>query len=183
MRPRPYRRHVPHPSIAQCSPTRRVVPSPFRFSPFTFHLSLFTSPHASCSPPRSSPHARSLAAIHRSHAPTWWFSTELNQSRSIRQKITGQLDGRVAYALFEGLLHFDRFGRPQPGIAQSWDISPDRLTYTFHLRPEAKWSNGDPVNANDFVASWKRALSPETASEYAYIFSRFEMRKLSMNGP
>jgi oligopeptide transport system substrate-binding protein len=85
-------------------------------------------------------------------------------------EITGQLDGRVAYALFEGLLHFDRFGHPQPGIAQSWEISPDRRIYTFHLRPEAKWSNGDPVTANDFVASWKRALLPETASEYAYIF-------------
>jgi oligopeptide transport system substrate-binding protein len=84
--------------------------------------------------------------------------------------ITGQLDGRIAYALFEGLLHFDRFGHPQPGIAQSWDISSDERTYTFHLRPEAKWSNGDPVTANDFVASWKRALLPATASEYAYIF-------------
>src|SRR6201998_1896064 len=41
-------------------------------------------------------------------------------------EITGQLDGRIAYALFEGLLHFDRFGHPQPGIAQFWDISPDR---------------------------------------------------------
>ena len=85
-------------------------------------------------------------------------------------EITGQLDGRIAYALFEGLLHYDRFGHPQPGIAQSWDISPDRRTYTFHLRPEAKWSNGDPVTANDFLASWKRALLPATASEYAYIF-------------
>jgi oligopeptide transport system substrate-binding protein len=84
--------------------------------------------------------------------------------------ITGQLDGRIAYALFEGLLHYDRFGHPQPGIAQSWDISPDQRTYTFHLRPEAKWSNGDPVTANDFAASWKRALLPATASEYAYIF-------------
>jgi oligopeptide transport system substrate-binding protein len=85
-------------------------------------------------------------------------------------EITGQLDGRIAYALFEGLLHFDRFGHPQPGVAQSWDISPDRRTYTFHLRPEAKWSNGDPVTADDFLASWKRALLPGTASEYSYIF-------------
>jgi oligopeptide transport system substrate-binding protein len=85
-------------------------------------------------------------------------------------EITGQLDGRIAYALFEGLLHYDRFGHPQPGIAQSWDISPDQRTYTFHLRSEAKWSNGDPVTANDFLASWKRALLPATASEYAYIF-------------
>jgi oligopeptide transport system substrate-binding protein len=85
-------------------------------------------------------------------------------------EITGQLDGRIAYALFEGLLHYDRFGHPQPGIAQSWDISPDRRIYTFHLRADAKWSNGDPVTADDFAASWKRALLPATASEYAYIF-------------
>lgn len=83
--------------------------------------------------------------------------------------ITGQLDGRVAYALFDGLAHFDRYGVPQPAIAQSWDISPDAKTYTFHLRPNAKWSNNEPVTANDFVESWKRTLLPETAAEYAYV--------------
>jgi oligopeptide transport system substrate-binding protein len=83
--------------------------------------------------------------------------------------ITGQLEGRICYALFDGLLHFDRFGKPQPGIAESWDISGDRKIYTFHLRANAKWSNGDLVNANDFVQSWKRVLLPETASEYAYL--------------
>ncbi|HET9376518.1 MAG TPA: peptide ABC transporter substrate-binding protein [Chthoniobacterales bacterium] len=83
--------------------------------------------------------------------------------------ITGQLDGRVAYALFDGLVHFDRQGVPQPAIAQSWDISPDAKTYTFRLRTNAKWSNNEPVTANDFVESWKRTLSPETAAEYAYV--------------
>jgi oligopeptide transport system substrate-binding protein len=83
--------------------------------------------------------------------------------------ITGQLDGRICYALFEGLLHFDRFGKPQPGIAEHWDLSSDGKTYTFHLRAHARWSNGDPVTANDFLLSWKRILLPETASEYAYL--------------
>src|ERR1700719_1714940 len=83
--------------------------------------------------------------------------------------VTGQLEGRICYALFEGLLHFDRFGTPQPGIAESWDLSSDGKIYTFHLRADAKWSNGDPVTANDFVQSWKRVLLPETASEYAYL--------------
>ena len=83
--------------------------------------------------------------------------------------ITGQLDGRICYALFEGLLHFDRFGKPQPGIAQSWDLSSDGKMYTFHLRANARWSNGDPVTATDFLQSWKRVLLPETASEYAYL--------------
>ncbi len=83
--------------------------------------------------------------------------------------ITGQIEGRIANALFDGLLHFDKAGQPQPGIAAGWELSPDRLTYTFHLRPEAVWSNGDPVKAQDFVASWRRVLAPETASEYAYV--------------
>jgi oligopeptide transport system substrate-binding protein len=83
--------------------------------------------------------------------------------------VTGQLESRICYALFEGLLHFDRFGKPQAGIAESWDLSNDGKTYTFHLRSDAKWSNGDPVTAADFVLSWKRALLPETASEYAYL--------------
>jgi len=83
--------------------------------------------------------------------------------------ITGQLDGRVAYALFDGLVHFDRHGVPQPAIAQSWDISSNATTYTFHLRSNAKWSNNEPVTAIDFVESWKRTLLPETAAEYAYV--------------
>jgi oligopeptide transport system substrate-binding protein len=83
--------------------------------------------------------------------------------------ITGQLEGRICYALFEGLLHFDRFGKPQPGIAESWDLSNEGKTYTFHLRATARWSNGDPVTAKDFLLSWKRILLPETASEYAYL--------------
>jgi oligopeptide transport system substrate-binding protein len=83
--------------------------------------------------------------------------------------VTGQLEGRICYALFEGLLHFDRFGKPQPGIAESWDLSSDGKTYTFRLRATARWSNGDPVTAKDFLLSWKRILLPETASEYAYL--------------
>jgi len=84
--------------------------------------------------------------------------------------VTGQLEGRICYALFEGLLRFDRFGEPQPGMAESWDLSNGSKTYIFHLRANAKWSNGDPVTANDFAQSWKRALLPETACEYAYLF-------------
>jgi oligopeptide transport system substrate-binding protein len=83
--------------------------------------------------------------------------------------VTGQLEGRICYALFEGLLHFDRFGEPKPGIAESWNLSSDGKTYTFHLRANARWSNGDPVTASDFARSWKRTLLPETASEYAYL--------------
>ncbi len=82
--------------------------------------------------------------------------------------LTGQLDGRLAYALFEGLTSFDPAGEPQPGMAERWDVSPDGITYTFHLRDGLVWSDGTPITARDFVVSWRRALDPATAAEYAY---------------
>ena len=56
---------------------------------------------------------------------------------------------------------------PIPGVASKWEISPDRMTYTFFLRSEARWSNGDPVTAQDFVDSWRRILTPSLAAGYA----------------
>jgi oligopeptide transport system substrate-binding protein len=82
--------------------------------------------------------------------------------------ITGQPEGRITYALFEGLVAFDQTGTPQPGVAERWEISPDGLVYTFHLRRNAKWSNGETVTAEDFIRSWRRTLEPKTASEYSY---------------
>lgn len=82
--------------------------------------------------------------------------------------ITGQPEGRVANALFEGLLTFGQSGKPQPGMAESWEISDDGRAYVFHLREGLQWSDGIPLTARDFVESWKRTLDPATASEYAY---------------
>ncbi len=82
--------------------------------------------------------------------------------------ITGQPEGRIAQTLFEGLTTFDKTGTPVPGVAKYWDISPDARVYTFHLRYDARWSDGAPVTAHDFVRSWQRTLAPATASEYAY---------------
>lgn len=70
--------------------------------------------------------------------------------------------------LYEGLVRIDSDGKEAPGVAKDWDISPDGLKYTFNLNPDAKWSNGDAITAEDFVRSWERALKPETASPYAY---------------
>ena len=84
--------------------------------------------------------------------------------------MTGEPEGRLATALFEGLTrHNAKTMEPAPGVAESWDISPDGKTYTFHLRANARWTDGRPVTASDFVYSWKRLLDPKTASEYAYI--------------
>lgn len=82
--------------------------------------------------------------------------------------ITAQATSRIAYALFEGLTSYDSKGVSQPGVAERWEISPDGLRYTFHLRIDARWSNGDPVTAEDFLYSWRRTLLPATASEYSY---------------
>jgi len=77
-------------------------------------------------------------------------------------------DYAVLSALFEGLVDEDPVDlHPVPGVARRWDISPEGLTYTFHLRPDARWSNGEPVTAADFVASWRRMLSPSLGAENA----------------
>lgn len=77
----------------------------------------------------------------------------------------------ISMALNEGLTNYDpRDLHPVPGVAESWDVSADGLTYTFHLRPNARWSNGDPITADDFVFSAHRILSPAFAGEFAYMF-------------
>lgn len=79
-------------------------------------------------------------------------------------------DMNISVALFEGLTCYDeKTGGPVPGVAERWDISPDGLTYTFHLRPTATWSNGDRVTAADFAYSFQRLLSPALGSTYAYM--------------
>ena len=84
--------------------------------------------------------------------------------------MTGEPEGRLGMALFEGVTRYNaKTMEPAPGVAESWDISPDGKTYTFHLRANARWTDGRPVTASDFVYSWKRLLDPRTASEYAYI--------------
>lgn len=86
------------------------------------------------------------------------------------QTTTGGVESLIQDALFEGLVawHPDHT-EPFPGAAKSWDISTDGTVYTFHLRPEAKWSNGDPVTAHDFVFSYQRIFSPALAAPYAYM--------------
>jgi len=83
--------------------------------------------------------------------------------------VTGVPEGRILRAIFEGLTIKDpETLDPLPGMAERWEVSPDGLTYTFHIRRGARWTNGDPVTAHDFVYSWQRFLDPRTAAEYAY---------------
>lgn len=69
-----------------------------------------------------------------------------------------------------GLMSLDENGVPVEDLAESYEVSDDGLVYTFKIRDDAKWSNGDPVTANDFVYAWKRVLDPDMASDYNWIF-------------
>lgn len=85
------------------------------------------------------------------------------------QIVTGVPENKLVNALFEGLVAEGPTGSDTVGgVAERWDISPDHLVYTFHLRRDARWSNGDPVTAHDFVRSYRRILTPSIAAEYAY---------------
>ncbi len=78
-------------------------------------------------------------------------------------------EAHILRDLFEGLLTYDNDGRIIPGAAESWTVSPDRLIYTFRLRPDGRWSNGDPVSADDFLFSLRRILDPATGAKYAEV--------------
>lgn len=81
-------------------------------------------------------------------------------------KIEGVPETNVSRDLLEGLVNTDPDGKIIPGVAESWD-NQNFTVWTFHLRKDARWSNGDPVTAEDFVYSWRRVTDPKTASPYA----------------
>jgi oligopeptide transport system substrate-binding protein len=81
-------------------------------------------------------------------------------------KTTGTWEDRILSDAIVGLVQDDPSGKPVPGMAERWEVTPDGLTWTFHLR-DATWSDGVPVTADDFVFSLRRILEPATASEYA----------------
>lgn len=71
---------------------------------------------------------------------------------------------------FEGLIRIDNQGNIEEGVAESWSMSDDGIHYVFNIRKDAKWSNGDPLTAKDFIYSWTRVLTPETAAYYPELF-------------
>ena len=84
---------------------------------------------------------------------------------------TGVPEHHIISSLMEGLVHKDgETLEPRPGVAKSWDISADGRVYTFYLRQDARWSNGDLHNAHDYVWSWWRALQPALGNLYAYMY-------------
>ena len=85
------------------------------------------------------------------------------------QQSTGVSEANIETDLFEGLVTYGPKSETVPGVAERWEVSPDGLVYTFYLRGNAKWSNGDPVTAKDFVYSLTRLVNPATAAENAWI--------------
>ncbi|HVU17097.1 MAG TPA: peptide ABC transporter substrate-binding protein [Candidatus Didemnitutus sp.] len=87
------------------------------------------------------------------------------------QVVTVLSDQNIMMALFDGLTALDEQStKPVPAAAEKWESSADGLAWTFHLRPQLKWSNGEPLTAADFVASWHRALDPKLAAENGWYF-------------
>jgi len=86
--------------------------------------------------------------------------------------LDGIWENAIISQVIVGLTDRDQNGRPVPGVAKSWQVSPDGLTWTFHLR-DAQWSDGVPVTADDFVYGMRREVDPKTASFSAFILFPF----------
>lgn len=98
----------------------------------------------------------------------WSIPSEL--STIDPSKVTDTYGGDMVSNTLEGLYRLGKNSKIEPGMAKKTTVSDDGLTYTFTLRSNNKWSNGDPVTAQDFVYSWQRTVDPKTASSYAYLF-------------
>jgi len=93
----------------------------------------------------------------------------LDEHSSVDPQVVEDVSGsEIVRDLFEGLMSQDEDGNLVPGVATGYDVSDDHMTYTFHLRDNAKWSNGEPVTANDFVFAWRRAVDPALSSPYSW---------------
>ena len=87
------------------------------------------------------------------------------------QVVSGLAENKVIAALFDPLVGIDATSlQPVPALAERWEIAPDGLTYTFHLRAKANWSNGERITAEDCIASWQRAMTPSLAADYGSLF-------------
>jgi len=92
-----------------------------------------------------------------------------SEPETIDPTLNSSIDGSVYIAhSFEGLAMKDQNDKIAFGVADKWDISDDGLTYTFHIRDNAKWTDGKAVTADDFIYAWRRAVDPKTASEYSF---------------
>ncbi|MEM8834863.1 MAG: peptide ABC transporter substrate-binding protein [Planctomycetota bacterium] len=93
------------------------------------------------------------------------------------QRMSYNHDIRLAYAIYEPLVRWDNLDPDftiVPAAAERWEVSDDYRTYTFHIRENATWSNGEPLTAHDYAYAWQRAVMPDTAADYATLFFHIE---------
>jgi oligopeptide transport system substrate-binding protein len=96
-------------------------------------------------------------------------ATIASEPKTLDPSLNNALDGgNYILCAFEGLTRIGKDGNIVAGAAESWETSPDGLVWTFHIRKDAKWSDGKDVTANDFIYAWKRTVDPKTAADYAY---------------
>jgi oligopeptide transport system substrate-binding protein len=89
----------------------------------------------------------------------------------------GQPEARIYMALYEGLVEYNpKTLEPDPALAERWHINNDSSEFTFHLRTNGRWSNGDPIDANDFVYSFRRAIDKKTGLSQCFARLIFEIR-------
>ena len=113
---------------------------------------------------------------------------ELNWTESVdiasvdNSQATDTLSFNILLNTQDSLYRLDKNGKPQAALAQKTTISKDGKTYTFKIRPNAKWSNGDPITAKDFVYSWRRVVNPKTGSQNAFNFFQIKNAKAINSG-
>lgn len=87
------------------------------------------------------------------------------------QRMSYEQDLRIAHAIYDGLVRWNPYTYDIiPGVAERWQVSPDGLVYTFHLRDDARWSTGERITPDDFRYAWRRALMPDSAADYTGLF-------------
>ena len=120
-------------------------------------------------PPAAPGSAPAAAAAPAKSGPMIWRVGNGTEPQDLDPHIvTGVPEHKILMALFEGLLSENpKDLSPEPGLAERWEISPDGLTYNFHLRAGTQWSDGVPITATTFVRSYQRMLTPALGAEYA----------------
>ncbi len=140
-----------------------------RRSSFVLTLAAFVFTLAGCGKKTSAPAAASASTATAPAKKILRFGNQAEPQDIDPHTVTGTPEHRLCLTFFEGLVSEDPQLNIIPGAAEKWEISPDGLVYTFHLRADGKWSNGDPVTADDFVQSYKRMLTPALGAEYSYM--------------
>lgn len=98
------------------------------------------------------------------------------------QRCIGSYEANILADMFEPLLQFGKDGYPIPGVAETWTIDDTQTVYTFKLRQNARWSDGTPVTAHDFVFAWRRLVNPATASPWGSMLSTVKNGKALFEG-